>query len=132
MPGGLAPDGVFRHRQQGLLQVLKAYTLYRPEQGYCQAQGPVAAVLLMHLPPEVSALSPWQGPQTQTPTPRNSDFSYLRPWTPNSSDLGAKATCALDRDHPPVPRNSGLWDLGSSSPTQTCPSEPGPHDCQPQ
>ncbi|XP_052049652.1 carabin isoform X2 [Apodemus sylvaticus] len=37
---------------QGLLQVLKAYTLYRPEQGYCQAQGPVAAVLLMHLPPE--------------------------------------------------------------------------------
>ncbi|KAM7086087.1 carabin isoform 1-T4 [Molossus nigricans] len=51
-PGGLAPHGVFWHRQQGLLQVLKAYTLYRPEQGYCQAQGPVAAVLLMHLPPE--------------------------------------------------------------------------------
>lgn len=47
---------VFWHRQQGLLQVLKAYTLYRPEQGYCQAQGPVAAVLLMHLPPEVSDL----------------------------------------------------------------------------
>ncbi|XP_028626882.1 carabin isoform X2 [Grammomys surdaster] len=43
---------IFWHRQQGLLQVLKAYTLYRPEQGYCQAQGPVAAVLLMHLPPE--------------------------------------------------------------------------------
>ncbi|XP_078197691.1 carabin isoform X6 [Callithrix jacchus] len=38
--------------RQGLLHVLKAYTLYRPEQGYCQAQGPVAAVLLMHLPPE--------------------------------------------------------------------------------
>uniref|UniRef100_A0A8C4LAL4 TBC1 domain family member 10C n=1 Tax=Equus asinus asinus TaxID=83772 RepID=A0A8C4LAL4_EQUAS len=52
MPRGLAPNGVFWHRQQGLLQVLKAYTLYRPEQGYCQAQGPVAAVLLMHLPPE--------------------------------------------------------------------------------
>ena len=65
MPGGLAPDGVFWHRQQGLLQVLKAYTLYRPEQGYCQAQGPVAAVLLMHLPPEVSALSPVAG----TPDP---------------------------------------------------------------
>jgi len=45
--------------------VLKAYTLYRPEQGYCQAQGPVAAVLLMHLPPEVSALSPAAG----TPDP---------------------------------------------------------------
>lgn len=48
------PDGVLGHRQQGLLEVLKAYTLFRPEQGYCQAQGPVAAVLLMHLPPEVS------------------------------------------------------------------------------
>lgn len=50
------PDETFWHRQQGLLQILKAYTLYRPEQGYCQAQGPVAAVLLMHLPPEVSDL----------------------------------------------------------------------------
>uniref|UniRef100_A0A8C9P8W2 TBC1 domain family member 10C n=1 Tax=Spermophilus dauricus TaxID=99837 RepID=A0A8C9P8W2_SPEDA len=56
--GDLAPDGVFWHRQQGLLQVLKAYTLYRPEQGYCQAQGPVAAVLLMYLPPEGSELHP--------------------------------------------------------------------------
>ncbi|XP_075404107.1 carabin isoform X2 [Tenrec ecaudatus] len=45
----VSPQG---HGQQGLLQVLKAYTLYRPEQGYCQAQGPVASVLLMHLPPE--------------------------------------------------------------------------------
>ncbi|XP_021069119.1 carabin [Mus pahari] len=45
----VSPQG---HGQQGLLQVLKAYTLYRPEQGYCQAQGPIAAVLLMHLPPE--------------------------------------------------------------------------------
>ncbi|XP_044921712.1 carabin isoform X2 [Mustela lutreola] len=45
----VSPQG---HGQQGLLQVLKAYTLHRPEQGYCQAQGPVAAVLLMHLPPE--------------------------------------------------------------------------------
>lgn len=41
--------------------MLKAYTLHRPEQGYCQAQGPVAAVLLMHLPPEVSALDPARG-----------------------------------------------------------------------
>ncbi|XP_074257869.1 carabin isoform X5 [Saimiri boliviensis] len=49
----VSPQG---YGQQGLLQVLKAYTLYRPEQGYCQAQGPVAAVLLMHLPPEACAL----------------------------------------------------------------------------
>lgn len=63
------PNGVFWHRQQGLLQVLKAYTLYRPEQGYCQAQGPVAAVLLMHLPPEVSALDPPLGtPDPDPPT----------------------------------------------------------------
>ncbi|XP_062855472.1 TBC1 domain family member 10A isoform X2 [Trichomycterus rosablanca] len=40
------------HGQQDLLQVLKAYTLYRPEEGYCQAQAPIAAVLLMHMPAE--------------------------------------------------------------------------------
>ncbi|KAI5624836.1 nestin [Silurus asotus] len=38
--------------QQGLLQVLKAYTEFRPDEGYCQAQGPVAAVLLMNMPME--------------------------------------------------------------------------------
>lgn len=70
MPGGLIPNGVFWHRQQGLLQVLKAYTLYRPEQGYCQAQGPVAAVLLMHLPPEVSALNPVLGARNPDPQPQ--------------------------------------------------------------
>lgn len=40
-------------RQQDLYRVLKAYTVYRPEEGYCQAQAPVAAVLLMHMPAEV-------------------------------------------------------------------------------
>ncbi|CAM4657185.1 unnamed protein product [Lepidochelys olivacea] len=40
------------HGQQDLFRVLKAYTLYRPEEGYCQAQAPVAAVLLMHMPAE--------------------------------------------------------------------------------
>lgn len=35
--------------------MLKAYTLYRPEEGYCQAQAPIAAVLLMHMPAEVQA-----------------------------------------------------------------------------
>ncbi|XP_029431850.1 carabin [Rhinatrema bivittatum] len=45
----LSPEG---HGQQGLLRVLKAYTVYRPEEGYCQAQGPVAAVLLMQMPVE--------------------------------------------------------------------------------
>lgn len=35
--------------------MLKAYTLYRPEEGYCQAQAPIAAVLLMHMPAEVGA-----------------------------------------------------------------------------
>lgn len=41
-------------RQQDLFRVLKAYTLHRPEEGYCQAQAPIAAVLLMHMPAEVS------------------------------------------------------------------------------
>uniref|UniRef100_A0A8C8S950 Rab-GAP TBC domain-containing protein n=1 Tax=Pelusios castaneus TaxID=367368 RepID=A0A8C8S950_9SAUR len=45
----LSPEG---HGQRGLLQLLKAYTLYRPREGYCQAQGPVAALLLMHMPAE--------------------------------------------------------------------------------
>lgn len=40
------------HGQQDLFRVLKAYSLYRPEEGYCQAQAPVAAVLLMHMPAE--------------------------------------------------------------------------------
>ncbi|XP_016426422.1 probable WRKY transcription factor protein 1 [Sinocyclocheilus rhinocerous] len=40
------------HGQKDLLEVLKAYTQYRPDEGYCQAQGPVAAVLLMNMPAE--------------------------------------------------------------------------------
>ncbi|XP_053303590.1 TBC1 domain family member 10A isoform X1 [Pleuronectes platessa] len=40
------------HGQQDLLRVLKAYTLHRPDEGYCQAQAPIAAVLLMHMPAE--------------------------------------------------------------------------------
>ncbi|XP_063177839.1 TBC1 domain family member 10B-like, partial [Chroicocephalus ridibundus] len=40
------------HGQQDLYRVLKAYTVYRPQEGYCQAQAPVAAVLLMHMPAE--------------------------------------------------------------------------------
>lgn len=45
--------------------MLKAYTLYRPEEGYCQAQAPIAAVLLMHMPAEVppgpGRVSRWAG-----------------------------------------------------------------------
>lgn len=41
-------------RQQDLFRILKAYTLLRPEEGYCQAQAPIAAVLLMHMPAEVN------------------------------------------------------------------------------
>lgn len=37
-------------RQQELFNVLKAYTIYNPKAGYCQAQAPVAAFLLMHMP----------------------------------------------------------------------------------
>lgn len=46
-------NGLTVYRQQDLFRVLKAYTLYRPEEGYCQAQAPIAAVLLMHMPAEV-------------------------------------------------------------------------------
>jgi len=39
-------------RQEDLFKVLKAYTIHNPTDGYCQAQAPVAAVLLMHMPAE--------------------------------------------------------------------------------
>ncbi|XP_059500032.1 TBC1 domain family member 10A-like [Stegostoma tigrinum] len=38
--------------QRDLCNILKAYSVYKPEEGYCQAQGPIAAVLLMHMPAE--------------------------------------------------------------------------------
>ncbi|KAG7281832.1 hypothetical protein CRUP_030342 [Coryphaenoides rupestris] len=40
------------HGQRGLFRVLKAYTQFQPDEGYCQAQGPVAAMLLMNMPAE--------------------------------------------------------------------------------
>ncbi|OQR76330.1 TBC1 domain family member 10A-like [Tropilaelaps mercedesae] len=38
--------------QQELFRLLKAYSILRPEVGYCQAQAPVASLLLMHMPTE--------------------------------------------------------------------------------
>jgi hypothetical protein len=35
-----------------LFNVLKAYAVHNREVGYCQAQGPIAALLLMHMPEE--------------------------------------------------------------------------------
>jgi hypothetical protein len=43
-----------REGRQMLFNVLKAYAVHNKEVGYCQAQGPIAAVLLMHLPEEDS------------------------------------------------------------------------------
>lgn len=38
--------------QEDLFRVLKAYAVHNPKDGYCQAQAPIAAVLLMHMPAE--------------------------------------------------------------------------------
>jgi len=38
--------------RQMLFNVLKAYAVHNKEVGYCQAQGPIAALLLMHMPEE--------------------------------------------------------------------------------
>jgi hypothetical protein len=38
--------------QQDLFNVLKAYSIHNPRDGYCQAQAPIAAILLMHMPAE--------------------------------------------------------------------------------
>lgn len=35
-----------------LFNVLKAYSIYNPKVGFCQAQAPIAAFLLMHMPAE--------------------------------------------------------------------------------
>ncbi|KAK2164928.1 hypothetical protein LSH36_57g01030 [Paralvinella palmiformis] len=40
------------HGQEDLFCVLKAYSIHNPRDGYCQAQAPIAAVLLMHMPAE--------------------------------------------------------------------------------
>lgn len=40
--------------RQMLFNVLKAYAVHNREVGYCQAQGPIAALLLMHMPEEDS------------------------------------------------------------------------------
>lgn len=43
----------FKLRQRELFRVLKAYSILNSEEiGYCQAQAPVAAMLLMHMPAE--------------------------------------------------------------------------------
>lgn len=38
--------------QTDLFDLLKAYTVLFPVEGYCQAQAPVACILLMHMPVE--------------------------------------------------------------------------------
>lgn len=40
------------HGQTDLFNILKAYTIHNPADGYCQAQAPIAGVLLMHMPAE--------------------------------------------------------------------------------
>ncbi|XP_042904368.1 TBC1 domain family member 10A [Parasteatoda tepidariorum] len=40
------------HGQADLYRILKAYSLFNPLVGYCQAQAPIAAALLMHMPAE--------------------------------------------------------------------------------
>uniref|UniRef100_A0A182VR32 Rab-GAP TBC domain-containing protein n=1 Tax=Anopheles minimus TaxID=112268 RepID=A0A182VR32_9DIPT len=42
--------------QKELFNVLKAYSVYNPTVGYCQAQAPIAAFLLMQLPAEQAYL----------------------------------------------------------------------------
>lgn len=38
--------------QRDLFEILKAFSILRPNIGYCQGQGPIAAVLLMQMPAE--------------------------------------------------------------------------------
>lgn len=59
--------------------MLKAYTLYRPEEGYCQAQAPIAAVLLMHMPAEVPRTrGGWAGDLTSA-TRAHASLTHSKP-----------------------------------------------------
>jgi hypothetical protein len=40
------------HGQEDLFRVLKAYSIFNPSDGYCQAHAPIAATLLLHMPAE--------------------------------------------------------------------------------
>lgn len=40
------------YRQRDLFNVLKAHSILNAKDGYCQAQAPIAAILLMHMPSE--------------------------------------------------------------------------------
>ncbi|KAK2725431.1 hypothetical protein QYM36_000061 [Artemia franciscana] len=40
--------------QQELFKILKAYSILKPYEGYCQSQGPIASVLLMQMPSEAA------------------------------------------------------------------------------
>uniref|UniRef100_A0A0N5B4F3 Rab-GAP TBC domain-containing protein n=1 Tax=Strongyloides papillosus TaxID=174720 RepID=A0A0N5B4F3_STREA len=41
-----------RQGQKNLFNILKGYTILFPDRGYCQAQAPIAALLLIQMPPE--------------------------------------------------------------------------------
>lgn len=45
-------DGILFCRQKDLFNILKAYSIKNPSVGYCQAQAPIAAFLLMYMPAE--------------------------------------------------------------------------------
>lgn len=51
------------HGQKDLFRVLKAYSILNEKDGYCQAQAPIAATLLMHMPAgktELFFISKWK------------------------------------------------------------------------
>lgn len=39
-------------RKKDLFNVLKAHSILNSQDGYCQAQAPIASILLMHMPAE--------------------------------------------------------------------------------
>ena len=45
-------DHTHNFSQEDLYLILKAYTIHNPHDGYCQAQAPIGAILLMHMPAE--------------------------------------------------------------------------------
>lgn len=46
------------HRQKALSNILKAYSIYNSEVGYCQGMADIAALLVMYMEEEVQFLVP--------------------------------------------------------------------------
>ncbi|RWS01704.1 TBC1 domain family member 10A-like protein [Dinothrombium tinctorium] len=83
--------------QQDLFHILKAFSIIKPEIGYCQGQAPLASVLLMHMPAEDAFWCLVQICDHYIP-------GYFSPGLEAIQIHGAMLNGFLKRFHPPIYR----------------------------